>query len=346
MQTSLEERQRLLMLEGNARETGGACVPIIEEPNSPEYIQDIEDISFTEGTDSVELVEENIDLEPSARGGGSMLYVELNQTSAQHMSQEFCMGSPSKGAQQEPEGCVEGVMEELMPQVPSEEVAFPYSQELVLLPPEAASFPAPQLKNVQRLRTIHYVYELPDHHPLLAKMDKRDPEDPCFYLLAIWNSDEVPDVMPKISDDDASNPFACCQSGGESVRGTLLVPCRTAMKGSFPLNGTYFQVNEVFADHGSSIKPIDVPRTFLWNLKRRFVYFGTSVTSIFKDMSQEEIQCCFKKGYICVRAFDQITRYPKLLAARLHQSGAKIVAARAVGLKGRRASQSKAASWR
>jgi len=23
------------------------------------------------------------------------------------------------------------------------------------------------------------------------------------------------------------------------------IPCRTAMKGSFPLNGTYFQVNEV-----------------------------------------------------------------------------------------------------
>lgn len=157
MQTSLDERQRLLMLEGNARESGGACVPIIEEPNSPEYIQDIEDIPFTEGTDSVEVVEENIDLEPSARGGGSMLYVELNQTSVQHVSQEFCMDSPSKGAQQEPDGCIEAVVEELTPQVPSEEVAFPNSRELVLLPPQAASYPAPQLKNVQRLRTIHYV---------------------------------------------------------------------------------------------------------------------------------------------------------------------------------------------
>lgn len=134
MQTSLDERQRLLMLEGNARESGGACVPIIEEPNSPEYIQDIEDIPFTEGTDSVEVVEENIDLEPSARGGGSMLYVELNQTSVQHVSQEFCMDSPSKGAQQEPDGCIEAVVEELTPQVPSEEVAFPNSRELVLLP--------------------------------------------------------------------------------------------------------------------------------------------------------------------------------------------------------------------
>lgn len=29
------------------------------------------------------------------------------------------------------------------------------------------------------------------------------------------------------------------------VRGTILIPCRIAMKGSFPLNDTYFQVNEV-----------------------------------------------------------------------------------------------------
>ncbi len=31
------------------------------------------------------------------------------------------------------------------------------SQELVLLPPEAASIPVPKLKNVGRLRTVHYV---------------------------------------------------------------------------------------------------------------------------------------------------------------------------------------------
>ena len=88
------------------------------------------------------------------------------------------------------------------------------------------------------------------------------------------------------------------------------------MRGSFPLNGTYFQVNEVssacrfdlflshfivilifikkvmkmkntiptqvFADHDSSLNPIDVPREWLWNLPRRMVYFGTSIPSIFK----------------------------------------------------------------
>ena len=93
------------------------------------------------------------------------------------------------------------------------------------------------------------------------------------------------------------------------------------MKGSFPLNGTYFQVNEVsflqkqnspigfifsieskygssratqtratkmraihtqvFADHETSHHPINVPRELLWNLQRRTVYFGTSTSAIF-----------------------------------------------------------------
>lgn len=39
---------------------------------------------------------------------------------------------------------------------------------------------------------------------------------------------------------------------------------------------------QVFADHESSLKPIDVPRDWIWDLPRRTVYFGTSVTSIFK----------------------------------------------------------------
>ena len=91
----------------------------------------------------------------------------------------------------------------------------------------------------------------------------------------------------------------------------MQIPCRTANRGSFPLNGTYFQVNEVnsntdtlliqilprvtmsalnenkyilqvFADHESSLKPIDVPRAWIWNLPRRTVYFGTSIPTIFK----------------------------------------------------------------
>jgi len=39
---------------------------------------------------------------------------------------------------------------------------------------------------------------------------------------------------------------------------------------------------QLFADHASSVQPIDIPREWIWNLPRRTVYFGTSVTSIFR----------------------------------------------------------------
>ncbi|KAM7267610.1 hypothetical protein ACFE04_009776 [Oxalis oulophora] len=252
------------------------------------------------------------------------------------------------------------------------------SRALVALNPQSASIPVPKLKNISRLRTEHYVYELPDSHPLLKGMDKREPDDPSPYLLAIWapgetaNSTEPPEercktlITGNLCDDKEC--FACSskrEARSQTVRGTILIPCRTAMRGSFPLNGTYFQVNEaspiefthldnfvwslqitniVFADHESSMKPIDVPREWIWELERRIVCFGTSVTSIFKGkilqkklsllMSQflvkiltkllrtglptEGIQHCFWRGFICVRGFDQKTRAPKPLMARLH----------------------------
>jgi hypothetical protein len=59
---------------------------------------------------------------------------------------------------------------------------------------------------------------------------------------------EVPSSIPNLDDcNHEDNPFATSSFANEadSIKGTLLVPCRTAMQGSFPLNGTYFQVNEV-----------------------------------------------------------------------------------------------------
>lgn len=44
------------------------------------------------------------------------------------------------------------------------------SKALVALTAEAASIPTPRLKNVNRLRTEHQVYELPDSHPLLNEV--------------------------------------------------------------------------------------------------------------------------------------------------------------------------------
>ncbi|KAK6942660.1 Permuted single zf-CXXC unit [Dillenia turbinata] len=211
------------------------------------------------------------------------------------------------------------------------------SKALVALTPEVASIPVPKLKNISRLRTEHQVYELPDSHPLLEGLDKREPDDPCSYLLAIWTPGETVDSIEpperKCSSQelgklcDEMTCFSCNsirETNSQTVRGTLLIPCRTAMRGSFPLNGTYFQVNEVFADHDSSLNPIDVPRAWIWNLPRRTVYFGTSIPTIFKGLSTENIQYCFWRGFVCVRGFDQKTRAPRPLIARLHFPASKM----------------------
>ncbi|KAG0451994.1 hypothetical protein HPP92_025927 [Vanilla planifolia] len=210
------------------------------------------------------------------------------------------------------------------------------SKALVALTPEAASIPMPKLKNVSRLRTEHQVYELPDSHPLLNGVDPREPDDPSPYLLAIWTpgetaqSSEPPNACCESQNTgqlcDKTTCFACSsvrEAESHKVRGTLLIPCRTAMRGSFPLNGTYFQVNEVFADHHSSCNPIDVPRDWIWNLPRRTVYFGTSIPTIFRGLTTEEIQHCFWRGFVCVRGFDRVTGAPKPLYARLHFPASK-----------------------
>lgn len=168
-------------------------------------------------------------------------------------------------------------------------------------------------------------------------LDQREPDDPSPYLLAIWTPDELKDTReaPKPCCNPQTEGGLCsnemchnCVSERENqyryVRGTVLVPCRTAMRGSFPLNGTYFQVNEVFADHSSSHNPINIPREQLWNLHRRMVYFGTSVPTIFKGLTTEEIQHCFWRGFVCVRGFDMETRAPRPLCPHFHLAASKL----------------------
>ncbi|KAI5066887.1 hypothetical protein GOP47_0017415 [Adiantum capillus-veneris] len=175
----------------------------------------------------------------------------------------------------------------------------------------------PQLKKATRSCTMHYVYEIPDMHPLLDEVEPRRKDDPSSYLLAIWSPGEV----PLTNQDqgilcDSSSPKG--EDPNEVVSGTLLIPCKTALQGSFPLNGTYFQVNEVFADHESSLQPFQVPRSLIWDLHRCLVYFGTSLTQIVRGFTRDEIEECFSNGYVCVRGFDRRSRAPKLLVCRLH----------------------------
>ncbi|XP_008803804.3 protein ROS1A-like [Phoenix dactylifera] len=274
------------------------CEPIIEEPESPEparmenFERDIEE-AFYEDPDEIPTIKLNLD--------------EFTQNLQNYIQEN-------------------GIALE------EDDMA----KAIVAITKEAASIPMPKLKNVSWLRTEHQVYDIPDSHPLLEGLDRRHPDDPCPYLLTIWTpgetagSTEPPETCCNSQDTgelcDNKTCFACScrrEEQAQVVRGTILIPCRTAIRGSFPLNGTYFQVNEVFADHQSSYSPIHVPRKWIWNLPRRTVYFGTSVPSIFKGLTTEEVQQCFWRGYICVRGFERETRAPKPLCPRLHFPASK-----------------------
>ncbi|RDX57904.1 Protein ROS1, partial [Mucuna pruriens] len=175
------------------------------------------------------------------------------------------------------------------------------SKTLVMLHPNAANIHVPKMKNVSRLKTERLVYVLPDKHPLLAENTPKEPDDPSPYLLVVWTTGELENSCESTKNNSLE------EENSGTVPGTLLIPCRTAMKGRFPLNGTYFQVNEVFADHASMIHPINVPRKWLWKLEKRIVYFGTGISSI-------------TRGFICVRAIDGKTRASRPISAILHRN--------------------------
>ncbi|KAG2651047.1 hypothetical protein PVAP13_1NG212319 [Panicum virgatum] len=168
-------------------------------------------------------------------------------------------------------------------------------KDLVMINPNSSFRPNKKLKNIGRLSTEHNAYVLPDDHLILEEFEERVPEDICPYLL----------VVISFPDD-------------YTVTGTVLIPCRTANRGKFPLNGTYFQPHEVFADHSSSRHPITIPRECIGMLDRSIVYFGSSIHSITRGQTRHGIEECFKKGYVCVRGFHRTTRRPMRLCGTLH----------------------------
>ncbi|XP_071696794.1 DNA glycosylase/AP lyase ROS1-like [Rutidosis leptorrhynchoides] len=198
------------------------------------------------------------------------------------------------------------------------------TKALVALIAETNTFRVPRMKFVARSRTFHLVHELPDSHPILAGFHEREDDDPSPYLLRVWHPDELPKPLEN-TENTACNSYNGDQE--ETYKGTILIPCRTANRGKFPLNGTYFQVNEVFADDETSRFPIDVPSHLLHNLTTRTLGCGSSATSIFRGLSTGVIQRLFWRGSICVRSFNRKTRQPNGLHKRLYMSSTKSVVA-------------------
>ncbi|CAA6658821.1 unnamed protein product [Spirodela intermedia] len=177
-----------------------------------------------------------------------------------------------------------------------------FSKALVMINQETASIPVPKLKNVSRLRTEH-------------RLDQREAHDPCPYLLAIWTPGETAQSVEP--------PESCCsaQSTGKLCEQRTCFSCNSVREAqSQTVRGTLL----VFADHESSLIPIDVPRSLIWSLPRRTVYFGTSIPTIFRGLAIQEIQNCFWRGFVCVRGFDRKTRGPRPLMARLHFPASKV----------------------
>ncbi|KAL6899074.1 hypothetical protein ACP4OV_005732 [Aristida adscensionis] len=168
-------------------------------------------------------------------------------------------------------------------------------EDLALTTPQYHFGTYREQKNIGRLRTKHNAYVLRDDSVILKEFEERVPEDSCPYLLV-----------------SSSSP------NNDTMKGTILIPCRTANRGKFPLNGTYFQQNEVFADHSSSHSPITICRNCLANLKPHPVYFGSSIQSITKGQTKQDIEECLKTGFICVRGFDRNTRMWTRLCSKLH----------------------------
>ncbi|CAN0879930.1 DNA glycosylase/AP lyase ROS1 [Linum grandiflorum] len=309
------ERENLHLSSAKSREN---CEPIIEEPLSPpqQAVADIGDIEDLFSQSAPHDIEDTFYEDPD-----EIPTIKLNEIPAITLNVQELAQNIEKYIKQNMDLREGGDM----------------SLDLVAMATEATYIPPPKLKNISRLRTEHRVYELSDSHPLVEGLDKREEDDPSPYLFAIWTPGETADSIkpPERTCSSQSQDTLCeegtcssCSSYSEArrqvVRGTILIPCRTAMRGSFPLNGTYFQVNEVFADHETSMKPIEVPRSLLWNLPRRTVNFGTSVPTIFRGLTTDEIQQCFWRGFVCVRGFDRATRAPRPLMARLHFPASKL----------------------
>eukprot|EP00667_Euglena_gracilis_P003408 EG_transcript_3422 len=187
---------------------------------------------------------------------------------------------------------------------------------------------------------VSHVYPVarPPDSGLAPWLPPLHPHDRHPYLALLWSAVYVPHdedgKFKNSSSSNSSNNNSNCTEAGNSSKHcispvpytyadtivdatvkteaqdgawvTFLVPCRTVTRGRFPLDGTFFQTNEVFLDAHSLQCPVWLPRACLAPAPVR-LYSGTSLTSLCKGMSQEEVTTLFHGAYLCTRAFEPFT---------------------------------------
>jgi hypothetical protein len=111
-----------------------------------------------------------------------------------------------------------------------------------------------------------------------------------------------------------------------------------AVQDAFPLNGTYFQTNEVFLDEMTMQSPASVPWAVLLDLATKAapcsgqdpqqqspcgklawktVHFGFSAASICRSMNFAEVAHTFHRTCICIRVMDCRSGKPQSLPSWL-----------------------------
>lgn len=185
---------------GGEGRMGGSCIPIIEEPSTPEQscaemvtdhpLPDIEDVPFREHIEN--LSAETVSLSSKDEEGQLVVQITpkpilavesdafkaellklkadldmdnddvpmLMDTSfslSQTITQNETTRPPSVIELDDGDIVINELVESTIILQSSEDSNIIPSQELILLPPHACRLPAPELKNIHRLRTVHYV---------------------------------------------------------------------------------------------------------------------------------------------------------------------------------------------
>lgn len=151
------------------------CIPIIEEPTTPETaaVHDIEDFPYPLEINDVQYLdpvfptlanqptlEQDADSTSESPVTDQQLLlpqvVELEEALKCDMHLEVATDITDVSPR-DTEITVQDVFDEILSTEVEVAGSCLRSQELILLPPQASYTPTPQLKRVQRLRTIHYV---------------------------------------------------------------------------------------------------------------------------------------------------------------------------------------------